>query len=54
MTYLDMVKSIVFALIRAAQEGNWPLHMAVNREQIPWCFAYDKTMQGIYLHTMPR
>ena len=48
MSYLDMVE-ILPEMIRASQEGNWPLHLHAIRVMIPWCVAYDKVNYARYL-----
>ena len=49
MTYVDFVEDIILGLLRAAPEGNWPLHLTAIRKLIPWCFAYKKTNYAQYL-----
>ncbi|XP_053399793.1 uncharacterized protein LOC123523028 [Mercenaria mercenaria] len=48
MSYLDIVE-VVLGLIRASREGDWQLHLAMIREIIPWCFAYDRQNYARYL-----
>ena len=48
MSYIDMV-DILFGLLRASREGNWPLHLFSIRKMIPWCFAYDKLNYARFL-----
>ncbi len=49
MSYIDMVGSILLALIRSSREGNWELHLSAIQSMIPWCFAYDKVNYARYL-----
>ena len=48
VSYIDAIE-IVLGLIRASREGNWLLHLAMIRETIPWCFAYDRQNYARYL-----
>ena len=48
MSYIDMIE-IVLGLLRASREGNWLLHLAIVREMIPWCFAYDNQNYAKYM-----
>jgi len=45
MTYIDFVEKILLALIRAAREGDWMLHLSALRTLIPWTFAYDSQLR---------
>lgn len=49
MTYVDIVENVLLALLRAAREGNWQLHLSAIEAMIPWCFAYDKVNYARYL-----
>lgn len=49
MSYVDLVENVILALIRAAREGNWLLHLSAIRALIPWCFAYDRINYARFL-----
>ena len=49
MSYVDIVENVLLALLRAAREGNWLLHLSAIRNMIPWCFAYDRFNYARYL-----
>lgn len=48
MSYID-VTNIVLGLIGVSREGNSLLHLAMMKEMISWCFAYDKQNYAKYL-----
>ena len=49
MSYVDIVETILLALLRATREGNWQLHLSAIQVKISWCFAYDKVNYARYL-----
>ena len=48
LSYVDMTE-IVLGLVRASRKGNWLLYLAMIKEMIPWCFAYDRQNYARYL-----
>ena len=48
MSYVDLV-DVVLNLLPASREGNWPMHLGVIHDIIPWCFAYNRQNYARYL-----